>query len=53
MPACITDDELQNSAKYRSKERLPVVTWFDPTTGCSIARCSQVSGWGVYCYDLS
>ena len=41
LPACITDVELQASAKYRSKERLPVVTWFDPTTGVSIARCSQ------------
>mmetsp|Transcript_106652 Transcript_106652/g.309249 ORF Transcript_106652/g.309249 Transcript_106652/m.309249 type:complete len:873 (-) Transcript_106652:11550-14168(-) len=41
IPACITDNELQASAKYRSKERLPVVTWFDPSTGCSIARCSQ------------
>lgn len=28
-------------AKYRSKQRLPVVTWFDVRTGAHIARAAQ------------
>ena len=30
-------------AKFRSKQRLPVVTWFDVRTGAHIARASQPS----------
>ena len=40
-PAKLTDKELHSVAKFRSKQRLPVVTWFDVRTGATIARCSQ------------
>lgn len=41
VPAIISNKDLMASAKYRSKQRLPVVTWFDIRTGASIARSSQ------------
>jgi len=40
-PSSVSNKELQAVAKYRSKNRLPVVTWFDVRTGASIARCAQ------------
>jgi myotubularin-related protein 6/7/8 len=41
VPAFISNKDLLQSAKYRSKNRLPVVTWFDIRTGASISRSSQ------------
>jgi len=41
VPAFISNKDLIASAKYRSKQRLPVITWFDIRTGASIARSSQ------------
>mmetsp|Transcript_2955 Transcript_2955/g.4347 ORF Transcript_2955/g.4347 Transcript_2955/m.4347 type:complete len:1068 (+) Transcript_2955:24-3227(+) len=41
VPKASTDDILKNSAAFRSKLRLPVLTWFDPTSGVGISRCAQ------------
>jgi hypothetical protein len=41
VPSAFTDEDLHVVAKYRSKQRLPVVTWFDVRTGAHIARSAQ------------
>lgn len=40
VPACISDDTLQNVASFRSSRRIPAVTWRH-RSGAVIARCSQ------------
>lgn len=45
VPACITDDVLQNVASFRSSRRIPAVVWRH-RSGAVIARCSQPEvGW--------
>lgn len=45
VPACITDETLQNVASFRSSRRIPAVTWRH-SSGAVIARSSQPEvGW--------
>lgn len=45
VPACISDDILQNVASFRSSRRIPAVVWRH-RNGAVIARCSQPEvGW--------
>lgn len=45
VPACITDETLQNVAGFRSSRRIPAVTWRH-SSGAVIARSSQPEvGW--------
>lgn len=41
VPASVTDEELIPVFKYRSKGRLPALSWLNAKTGASITRCSQ------------
>ena len=34
-------ETLRGAAAYRSKGRLPVLSWVDATTGAAIVRCAQ------------
>ncbi|XP_046608282.1 myotubularin-related protein 3 isoform X1 [Neodiprion virginianus] len=46
VPACITDDTLENVAKFRSSRRIPAVVWRHVNNGAVIARSSQPEvGW--------
>ncbi|XP_067949340.1 myotubularin-related protein 2-like [Watersipora subatra] len=41
VPSAATDEELHAVARFRSKGRLPVLTWINIKTQVSITRCSQ------------
>lgn len=41
VPAAATDDLLREAAAFRSRGRLPVLTWHHPYNGASLTRCSQ------------
>ena len=41
VPKDFTDTELHEVAKFRSKQRLPTLSWFDRTTDTAIIRCAQ------------
>jgi len=41
VPRLSDDYLLEETAKFRSKARLPVLTWYDHTSGASICRCAQ------------
>jgi hypothetical protein len=41
VPKTISDWSLSAVAGFRSKSRIPVLTWYDKETGGSIWRCSQ------------
>jgi len=41
VPAMITQEELVEVAKFRSKGRIPVLSWLHPESLASITRCSQ------------
>jgi myotubularin-related protein 1/2 len=41
VPACMTDVELEAVGRFRSKQRIPVLSWRHPRTGCSMTRSSQ------------
>ena len=41
LPARLSESEILSAAAYRSKHRVPAVTWRDPRTGAVLARCSQ------------
>lgn len=41
VPKVITDAQLANISKFRTKGRIPTLTYFDKPTGCSIWRSSQ------------
>lgn len=46
VPACITDETLENVAKFRSSRRIPAVVWRNINNGAVIARSSQPEvGW--------
>ncbi|CAG0920228.1 unnamed protein product [Notodromas monacha] len=38
---CASEEDLIASAAFRSRERLPVLSWLHPETQASITRCSQ------------
>lgn len=41
VPASITDGALGCSARFRSKGRVPALTWINPCTGAALCRSSQ------------
>ena len=41
VPQAATDDDLASVASFRSRGRLPVLSWLHPETQASITRCSQ------------
>lgn len=41
VPAAVTDAELVAVAKFRSRGRLPGLTWLHPHSGAALLRCSQ------------
>ena len=41
VPSTISDNTLNYAAKYRSRARIPVLTYLHPVNNCSITRCSQ------------
>ncbi|CAH0548600.1 unnamed protein product [Brassicogethes aeneus] len=46
VPSCISDETLENVAKFRSSRRIPAVVWRHTRNGAVIARCSQPEvGW--------
>lgn len=46
VPATVTDEELENVAKFRCAQRIPTAVWRHPGNRCIIARSSQpVVGW--------
>ena len=41
VPASLDDTQVAECAQFRSKARLPVLSWLHPRTGAAIARASQ------------
>lgn len=41
VPAVVSDEILWGSARFRSKSRIPVLSWFSKRNQCSICRASQ------------
>ena len=41
VPATTSTEELMDVARFRSKGRLPVLSWLHPESLASITRCSQ------------
>jgi myotubularin-related protein 6/7/8 len=41
VPTSVSDATLRHAVKYRSKERLPVLTYLHPVNNCAITRSSQ------------
>ena len=41
VPATISDNTLNYAGRYRSRVRLPVLTYLHPLNNCSITRCAQ------------
>lgn len=47
VPAKITDAQLKEAANFRTRERIPVLSWRHPTTKAALSRSSQPRvGWG-------
>jgi myotubularin-related protein 6/7/8 len=43
MPKKVSDRKVYGAAQFRSKNRLPALSYYDQRTGCSIWRCSQTN----------
>lgn len=41
VPKCMKDNQIIACSKFRTKNRLPAMSYFDKNTGCSMWRCSQ------------
>lgn len=41
VPRSVSDDDLRAVANFRSRSRLPVLSWIHPTSLATITRCSQ------------
>lgn len=41
VPTTISDNTLNYAGRYRSRVRIPVLTYLHPVNNCSITRCSQ------------
>jgi hypothetical protein len=41
VPAAANDELLREARKFRSKKRLPALTWCHPTNGATLSRCAQ------------
>lgn len=48
VPAQATDDEIRAVANFRSRGRIPVLSWIHPESQATITRCSQPLV-GVWC----
>ncbi|KNC49072.1 myotubularin [Thecamonas trahens ATCC 50062] len=40
-PASVDDELVTQAARFRSKDRLPALSWLHPRTGAAIVRCAQ------------
>ncbi|KAI9653091.1 MAG: hypothetical protein M1829_001346 [Trizodia sp. TS-e1964] len=41
VPSCVSDNVINYAGKYRSRARIPVLTYLHPINNCSITRSSQ------------
>lgn len=41
VPAQASDEELRSVAAFRSRGRIPVLSWIHPESQATITRCSQ------------
>lgn len=41
VPAVATDDDLRQVAAFRSRGRVPVLSWIHPESQATLSRCSQ------------
>ena len=41
VPKMVSDDDLRETAKFRSRGRLPVLSWMHPDSLATICRCAQ------------
>lgn len=41
VPNSVTDEQLQEVVKFRSKQRLPALSWYDSESQAAIVRCAQ------------
>ncbi|XP_065843912.1 myotubularin-related protein 2-like [Oscarella lobularis] len=41
VPSCVTDEQIHQVATYRSRARIPVLSWIHPDNHASLTRCSQ------------
>ena len=41
VPKAMSDDDLKEVAKFRSRARIPVLSWMHPDSQATITRCSQ------------
>ena len=41
IPSKVTDEQLAEVVKFRSKQRLPALSWFDSNSQAAIVRCAQ------------
>ena len=41
VPSGITDEELRKITEFRSKARIPILSWYHPKLRSSLTRCSQ------------
>lgn len=41
IPAQATDEDIKSVANYRSRARIPVLSWIHPESQATITRCSQ------------
>ena len=41
VPAALSDARLKEGSRWRSKRRVPVLTWYDRATGAALIRASQ------------
>ena len=41
VPATVSDNELKEVAKFRSRNRLPVLSWMHPDSLATLCRCAQ------------
>ncbi|CAG9817959.1 unnamed protein product [Phaedon cochleariae] len=53
VPAQVTDDDIKTVASFRSRGRIPVLSWIHPESQATITRCSQplVGVGGKRCKD--
>ena len=43
MPKKVSHNKIIGASQFRSKNRLPALSYYDARTGCSIWRCSQTN----------
>ena len=41
IPAQVTDEDIRSVANFRSRGRIPVLSWIHPESQATITRCSQ------------